>query len=91
MTTIEKIENIDKLMEEYQVNDVYSLIEALQKGNQTKTEKLQKRIDKLEELITKLKIIPFIDSIDFDTVKTSEFDDVAYMRRRININFLLKY
>ena len=89
MTTIEKIENIDKLMEEYQVNDVYSLIEALQKGNQTKTEKLQKKIDELEELITKLKIIPFIDSIDFDTVKTSEFDDVAYMRRRININFLL--
>ena len=31
MTTIEKIENIDKLMEEYQVNHVYSLIEALKK------------------------------------------------------------
>ena len=42
MTTIEKIENIDKLMEEYQVNDVYSLIEALKKGNQTKIDELQK-------------------------------------------------
>ena len=90
MTTIEKIENIDKLMEEYQVNDIYSLIEALKKGNQPEIEKLQKRINELEELITKLRIKPFIDYIDFDTVKESVMDDVAYLRRRINISFLLK-
>lgn len=35
MTTLEKIENIDKLMEQYQVGDVYSLIEKLQENQRT--------------------------------------------------------
>lgn len=91
MTTIEKIENIDKLMEEYQVNDVYSLIEALEKGNQTKIDELQKTIKDYQQIIRKLNIGAFVGDIDFDTVKTSAIDDVAYLRRRVNINFLLKY
>lgn len=91
MTTIEKIENIDKLMGEYQVNDVYSLIEALEKGNQTKIDELQKTIEDYQQIIRKLNIGAFVGDIDFDTVKTSAIDDVAYLRRRVNINFLLKY
>ena len=31
MTTVEKLERIDELMEKYEVNDVYSLIEAMEK------------------------------------------------------------
>lgn len=31
MTTVEKIERMDELMEKYGVNDVYSLIEAMEK------------------------------------------------------------
>ena len=91
MTTLEKIENIDKLMEKYKVNDVYSLIETMEKGNQKQIDELQKIIDAYREIIKKIKIDIFLESIDFDTVKTSAIDDVDYNRRRVNINFLLKY
>ena len=60
MTTIEKMENIDKLMEEYQVNDVYSLIEALEKGNQTKIDELQKTIKDYQQIIRKLNNINIV-------------------------------
>lgn len=91
MTTLEKIENIDKLMEQYQVGDVYSLIEKMQENQKTEQEEaLASRCDYLEKLYADLKISAFINEIDFDTIKVNVQNDLQTNKPRIVISFYIK-
>lgn len=90
MTTLEKIENIDKLMEQYQVGDVYSLIEKLQENQRTEEdETIKSDYDYLKGLYDKLKISQFISNVDFDTIQTRLENDVQSNKPRVVISFYL--
>lgn len=90
MTTLEKIENIDKLMEQYQVGDVYSLIEKLQENQRTEEdETIKSDYDYLKGLYNKLKISQFISNVDFDTVQTRVENDTQANKPRVIISFYL--
>lgn len=90
MTTLEKIENIDKLMEQYQVGDVYSLIEKLQKNQRTEEdETIKSDYDYLKGLYDKLKISQFIRNVDFDTIQTRVENDIQANKPRVVVSFCL--
>ena len=90
MTTLEKIENIDKLMEQYQVNDVYSLIKELYANQRTKADdEIVSENDYLNGLYEKLNITEFISNIDFDTIQTKVENDTKLNKPRVVISFYL--
>lgn len=90
MTTLEKIENIDKLMEQYKVNDVYSLIEELLKNQRTEQDDIiQSEWDYLKGLYDDLKISQFISNVDFDTIQTKVLDDKQVNKPKVVISFYL--
>lgn len=90
MTTLEKIENIDKLMEQYQVGDVYSLIEKLHENQRTEEdETIKSDYDYLKGLYNKLKISQFISNVDFDTIQARVEKDIQLNRPRVVISFYL--
>ena len=90
MTTLEKIENIDKLMEQYQVGDVYSLIENLQENQRTEEdETIKSDYDYLKGLYDKLKISQFLSNVDFDTIQTRVENDIQSNKPRVVVSFYL--
>lgn len=90
MTTLEKIENIDKLMEQYQVGDVYSLIEKLEENKKPEDyEEIASENDFLKGLYAKLKITKFLSNIDFDTIQTRLENDIQANKPRVVISFYL--
>lgn len=90
MTTLEKIENIDKLMEQYKVNDIYSLIEELLKNQRTEQDDIiQSEWDYLKGLYDDLKISQFISNVDFDTIQTKVLDDKQVNKPKVVISFYL--
>lgn len=90
MKTLEKIENIDKLMEQYQVGDVYSLIEKLEENKKPEDyAEIVSENDFLKGLYDKLKITKFLSNIDFDSIKTSVENDIQSNKPRAVISFYL--
>ena len=90
MTTLEKIENIDKLMKQYKVNDIYSLIEELLKNQRTEQDDIiQSEWDYLKGLYDDFKISQFISNVDFDTVQTKVVDDKQVNKPKVIISFYL--
>lgn len=55
MTTVEKIERMDELMEKYGVNDVYSLIEAMEKESYPELARVLQKGTKGREMLNELR------------------------------------
>lgn len=90
MTTLEKIENINKIMEQYQVGGVYSLIEKLQANQRTEQDDIiASECDYLKGLYDKLKISQYLSNIDFDTIQTRVENDIQSNKPRVIISFYL--
>ena len=90
MTTLEKIENIDKLMSEYGVNDVYSLIEKLVENQRTEEDdSIKCEYDFYKGLYKDLHIDQFLSNIDYDTIQTKVVNDKQVNKPRVVISFYL--